>query len=45
MIVAGITLFHPDLERLKENIDSIVSQVDEVVLIMVPIIYLGSKSF
>lgn len=33
MIVAGITLFHPDLERLKENIDSIVSQVDEVVCI------------
>lgn len=33
MIVAGITLFQPDLERLNENIESIVNQVDDVVCI------------
>ena len=33
MIVAGITLFQPDLMRLKENIDAIIDQVDEVVCI------------
>ena len=33
MILAGITLFHPDLKRLKENIDSIINQVDAVVCI------------
>ena len=33
MILAGITLFQPDMERLKENIDSIINQVDAVVCI------------
>ena len=33
MIIAGITLFQPELGRLKENIDSIVNQVDDVVCI------------
>lgn len=33
MIVAGITLFQPDLDRLKENIDAIINQVDDVVCI------------
>lgn len=31
--IAGIVLYNPDIKRLKENIDSIVSQVDEVLLV------------
>jgi rhamnosyltransferase len=32
-IIAGIVLYNPDLERLKENINSIIDQVDEVLLV------------
>ena len=39
MILAGITLFNPDVARLEENISSIYGQVDRVyVWIMVRII-------
>lgn len=31
--MAGIVLFNPDLERLNENIDAIVTQVDHVLLV------------
>lgn len=33
MVLAGIVLFNPDIERLKENIKSILPQVDEVLCI------------
>lgn len=33
MICAGIVLFHPDLKRIEENINSIIDQVDLVVLV------------
>lgn len=33
MIIAGITLFKPDLGRLMENIDSIIKQVDELICV------------
>lgn len=32
-ICAGIVLYNPDIERLSENIDSIISQVDKVILV------------
>lgn len=32
-IVAGIVLYNPDLIRLKENIDSVINQVQEIILI------------
>lgn len=33
MIIAGIVLYNPDIYRLKENLDSIVRQVEDVILI------------
>lgn len=33
MILAGITLFKPDVERLMENINSIINQVDELICV------------
>ena len=32
-IIAGIVTFYPNFERLKENIDAIVTQVDHVILV------------
>lgn len=32
-IIAGIVLYNPDINRLKENIDAIISQVDRLVLV------------
>lgn len=32
-IVAGIVTFNPDLPRLRENIESVLGQVDEIILI------------
>ena len=32
MILAGITLFNPDVARLEENISSIYGQVDRVII-------------
>lgn len=32
-VLAGIVLFNPDIDRLKENIDAIYCQVDSVVLV------------
>lgn len=32
-VCAGIVLYNPDIDRLKENIDAIYNQVDEVILI------------
>lgn len=32
-VLAGITLYNPNIERLKENIDAIYSQVEEVVCV------------
>ena len=32
-VAAGITLFNPDIELLKENIDSIKEQVNLIILI------------
>ncbi len=31
-IVAGIVLYNPDIERLKENISAVLPQVDEIIL-------------
>ena len=31
-ILAGIVLYNPDIERLKENIDAIIAQVDRLIL-------------
>ena len=33
MILAGITLFNPDVARLEENISSIYGQVDRVICV------------
>lgn len=33
MILAGITLFNPDVARLEENISSIYEQVDRVICV------------
>lgn len=33
MFAAGIVLFNPDLKRLRENIEAIISQVDKLVLV------------
>lgn len=33
MIIAGIVLFNPNITRLNENINSVINQVDKVVLI------------
>lgn len=32
-ILAGIVLYNPDIKRLKENISSIINQVEEVILV------------
>ena len=32
-VLAGITLYNPNIDRLKENIDAIYSQVAEVVCV------------
>lgn len=32
-IIAGIVLYNPDIQRLKENIDAILAQVNEIVLV------------
>ena len=32
-IIAGIVLYNPDISRLKENIEAIISQVDKLVLV------------
>lgn len=32
-IFAGIVLYNPDIERLKENVDNIINQVSRVILV------------
>lgn len=32
-VLAGIVLYNPDIERLRENVESIIDQVDEVLLV------------
>ena len=32
-VLAGIVLFNPDIERLRQNIDTIIGQVDKLVLV------------
>lgn len=33
MIIAGIVLFNPELDRLRDNISAIINQVDKIVLV------------
>ena len=32
-ICAGIVLYNPDIERLSDNIDSVISQVEKIYLV------------